>query len=631
MSDKKIPVEHYNTKSNLEDVESRWWTLDEKDIHKHIFSIVKDIENRQSYRKVQNLRHARLYSNREILGLQAGMFSRTANDALQNNNVTLNVVASCVDTAASKIAKAKPRPMALTIGGDWSLQEKAKKLTKYLDGAISQMKLYEHMQRSFIDSGIFGTGEVKFFKEDGRVKCERVIIDEIIIDDADAIYGNPFQRHQTKYMSKDVLAEMFPKHADKILAAQSGLPPEIQSKYALDVVKVIESWKLPSAKGAGDGLHSISIENATLFSKKYTRSRFPFVTQRWKQKITGFFGMGIAEELLGIQLAINKRLYTVDRAQDLMCVPRIWVENNSMVNTGHINNDIGAIGKYTGTPPQISTWPAMPPEVYQWIESLYAKAYEIIGISQLSATSRKPDGLDSGTALRTYQDVESDRFQLVAQRYEEDHMEAADLIVELTRELAAEGKDPYVTVKDGKEVQVLRWKDVDLKEDPYELRIFPTSLLPTQPAGKLQTVQELVQAGFIEKDMAMSLLDFPDFDAALSNMLSSYNLIKKMLFTMIDKGEYQSPEPFMKLPQALTMAQNYYLQCRYDDVPEPKLELIRRFMSDVQALMEQAQPPQPQQGMMPPQMGMDQPPSPQAVPVAPPQSDLLPNAPQGVM
>lgn len=622
MSKKEIPVIEYNKKTEAGDIQSRWWTVDDENIHRHLFPIVKEIENRQMYRKVQTLRHARLYSNREVMGLQAGMFSRTANEAMENNFATLNVIASCVDTAASKIAKAKPRPMYLTIGGNWAAQERAKKRTRYMDGAFSEMDLYKHMQRGFVDAGIFGTGEVKFFKKDGKVACERTLIDEILIDDADAIYGAPLQKHQTKFMSKDVLIDMFPKFEKQIIAAKSGLPEVVQSRMALDIVKVVESWKLPSSKGAKDGKHVICIETATLHSKQYKRQRYPAVKQVWKNKITGYFGMGIAEELIGIQFAINKRLRNIEIAEELMCVPRIWVENNSSVNTGDLDNEIGGIGKYTGQVPQAMTWPGMGPEVYQSLENYYRKAYEIIGISQLSANSKKPDGLDSAIGMRTYQDVESDRFQIVAQSYEEAHMEAAEIIEELTEELQAEGKDPFVTVKNGKEVEVLKWSEVAMNDTPYSVRCFPTSILPTQPAGKLQTVQELTQAGFIEKEMALSLLDFPDFEGAVNNMLSSYNLIKKMLFLMVDKGEYQSPEPFMKLPQAATMAQNYYLQCRYEDVPEERLELLRRFMSDVQTLIEAGQPPAPMpQGPGIPGM------QPQAVAAPAPVSDMIPNGP----
>lgn len=634
MAKQEIPVVKYNNAADQEGIEARWWTVDEKELHRHVFAIVSDIETRQIYRKVKNLRHARLYSNREVLGLQAGMFSRTVNDAFTDSGVTLNVIASCVDTAQAKIAKAKPRPMYLTIGGDWAAQERAKKRTRYMDGAFAEMKLYGHMQMAFRDSGIFGTGEVKFFKRDGKVVCERTLIDEVLIDDADAMYGNPSQKHQTKFMSKDVVCELFPKFAEKIMQAKSGLPPEIQSRFSLGMIKVIESWKLPSAKGAKDGLHSICIENCTLLAEQYKRLRFPKVTQRWKKPHVGYFGVGIAEELLGIQLAINKKLRSIEIAQDLMCVPRVWIREDSNINTGDLDNEIGGIGRYSTEPPQVSTWPGMPPEVYESVENLYHKAYEIIGISQLSANSLKPAGLNSSPALRTYQDVESERFQIVGQDYEEAHMEAAEIIEELTEELAAEGKDPSVTVKNGKEVETIKWSDVKMNDTPISVRCFPTSILPTQPAGKIQTVQELTQAGFIEKDMALSLLDFPDFEAAVSNMLASYNLIKKILCNMVEKGEYESPEPYMKLPQALTMAQNYYLQCRTENVPENRLELLRRFMDDVKNMIDEANAPDPNapgpQGPGgAPGIGAGGPIAPQAVPMAPPQSELLPNAPGG--
>jgi hypothetical protein len=41
----------------------------------------------------------------------------------------------------------------------------------------------------------------------------------------------------------------------------------------------------------------------------------------------------------------------------------------------------------------------MHPEVYSHMERLFGKAYEIAGISELSATGKKPPGLESGAAL----------------------------------------------------------------------------------------------------------------------------------------------------------------------------------------------------------------------------------------
>ena len=80
----------------------------------------------------------------------------------------------------SKITKNKPKPTFLTDGADWELQQKAKKLTKFCEGVFYGAKVYQEATKAFIDACIFGTGAVKFFACDGEIKCERVLIDEIL-------------------------------------------------------------------------------------------------------------------------------------------------------------------------------------------------------------------------------------------------------------------------------------------------------------------------------------------------------------------------------------------------------------------------------------------------------------------
>jgi hypothetical protein len=610
-------------------INARWWTLDKEDVAIHVMPLVKQIENKQNYRRVSNLRHARLYSNLEILGLQSGLYAKAANDTILSNRVTLNVIKSCVDTSASKIAKAKPRPLFLTDGGDWSMQKKAKNLTKFMDAKLDDIGLYEQMQRGFLDCAIFGTGAVKFFAEDGEIKCERILIDEIIVDDSEGMYGTTQTLYQSKFIDKAVLKEMFAtgKDADKIAnaidGAKTGVAGDLQSPGSSELVRVIEGWHLPTSKKSKDGKHCICIENMTLVCEPWNKQYFPFVFQRWAPKITGFWGMGLAEELTGIQLEINKLLRAVQIAQRMMAVPRVFIESNSMVNSQHINNDPeGSIVKYTGQPPIFNTSPAMPAEIYQHIESLYRKAYEITGISQLAAQSKKPSGLNSAVALREFQDIESDRFQLCGMRYEQAHLEAAKIIIDMTKDLANGGTEVLVRAKDGRSIVEINWSDVDLKEDEYVMRVFPTSILPTTPAGKLQTVQELTQAGFIDKDMAMSLLDFPDLDGYKSLQLAATQDVKRIIEKILEEGEYETPEPYMNLQLAVTMTQSAYLQARQIKTPESHLELLRQFIDDCQALIIQAQAPQP--GAVPPGMPPDGMP-PQAAPQAPPVSELLPN------
>lgn len=627
MASNDIPVEMYNT-TGATDLKVKWWLQDDDKICRHVFAVVKRILANQNYRSVQNLRHARLYSNLEILGLQAGQFAKAAQaDNYITNRVTLNVIKSCVDTVTSKIAKTRPRPLFLTMDGNAMLQQKAKKLTAYLDGWFEDADIYEHGTISFRDGCVFGTGALKMFIDHNlnKVAVERSISDELIVDEAEGRYGTPLQMHQKRDIPREKLMDMFPKFKRQIADAASDYNQAQYSMSTADVVEVLESWHLRSGKDATDGKHTICIENCTLFAEEYKKDYFPFVFFRWQPRLIGFYGQGLAEELLGIQLEINKILRTIQMAQHLMAVPRVFIENNSKVVDTHINNDIGALVRYTGpTPPQISVGGAVAPEIYAHLENLYKKAYEITGISMMSAASQKPPGLTAAVALREMSDIETERFAVTAQRYEKFYMDIAKMAIDFTRDLADMDPQLALNAKAGKYISKIKWKEVDLDNDEYQMRVFPTSILPTKPEGKLQTVQELMQAGFIGKEEGMDMLDFPDTEkyfslknAAVENALYA---IDKM---MVD-GEYVTPEPYMNIALAKQLAQSAYLKYKNQNAPEARLELLRRFISTCQSMLGVVQQDQQLQALQAQQQQAAATGKPIAQPQPAPQSELMP-------
>lgn len=595
----EIITEYYNNNVSP-GLSEKWWVVGANKAHQNLFALVKYVEKNQSYRGVLNLRYARMYANMEMLGLSSGTYARTASNNFSNNRVTYNVVKSCADTATSKIAKNKPKPLFLTENGDYNLKRKAKLLTQYMEGMFEETDMYRLGQRVFLDACVFGTGCLKLYIDPGslKVKAERVFIDEIIVDDVEGMYSSPRQIHQRKYYSRDVLLGMFPEYKEEILQASTALRGESATQSTADNVVVLESWHLPSSKDAKDGKHMICIDNATLVYEEYTKDHFPFVFLRWNDKLVGFWGMGLAEELIGIQLEINKVLRNIQAGHQLMGVPRVFVDVASNINTGHINNEVGGIIKYQGQPPVFQSPPIMNGEVYQYVETLYNKAYEITGISRLSAQAQKPAGLNSGVALREFQDIESERFMLAGQRYEDMFMEAARQIIELSKELYEIEPKLTVKVKTNKFIQKIKWKDVSMDEDEFVMKVFPVNMLPSTPAGKLQTIQELVQAGLIPQDQAISLLDFPDLESFLSLATAAQDNIERILGIMIEEGRYIPPEPFMNLQLALEMAQETYLRAKCDNLKEERLELLRTFMDDIQTLLghNQAPTPPPEQG-----------------------------------
>lgn len=569
---------------------TRWWTAKNKDLYQELFAFVSALESRQQYRTADNLRFARLYGNYDLSGLDVVSYSRSENSYNTVNRVTLNIVQSMIDTVVSKITKNRPKATFLTSGGDFTLQTKAKKLTKFIEGIYSYSNFYEKAALAFTDACIFGTGCVKIYIERGEIKVERVFIEEIKVDDVECYYSKPRQMHQEKYVHKDVLQQMFPKFYREIEVA-SNIDSTGQGSYMGDLkemVKVIESWHLPSGPNAKDGKHSICISNATLFEEDYYKDYFPFVFFRWNTRPVGFFGQGLAEQLQGLQLEINKTLRTIQVSMHLVSVPKLLVEASSKIVSSHLNNKIGGVIKYAGTPPQYSPLGGIPSELFSHVDRLYQRSYEIAGISQLSAQSLKPAGLDSGKAIRTFNDIETERFMSVGKRYEKAFLDAAEIMIDLGKDIYEKNEDFGVKSSDGKFVETIKWKDVNMDADKYLMQIFPTSALSTTPAARLADVQDMLTANLINREQAISLLDFPDLESTMDLLTSDNRNLEKVIETMMDEGRYFPPEPYQNLENAVRKVQQAYLMYRLRNAPEERLELLRQYMEDCQTLLMKA-------------------------------------------
>ena len=241
-SEKPVITVYHNRNDVTDKLHPKWWFENKETQYQDINAIVKHMNTSQVYRGTAFLRHARLYHNLELLGFNPSAHARVQEYPMLNNRVTFNVAKSCVDTVQSKIAANKPRPMFLTEDGDWSLQTKAKLLTQYVGGIFYDMKVYDKGSMVFRDGEIFGTGIMKIYpvvedeeKKIAYVDCERVLPAELKVDDAEGMYGAPRQIHQTKYMHKEVLTEMFPAYADKIKAAQNVNDNTISFYHSADL------------------------------------------------------------------------------------------------------------------------------------------------------------------------------------------------------------------------------------------------------------------------------------------------------------------------------------------------------------------------------------------------------------
>jgi hypothetical protein len=596
-----------------------WWRFkskkDSAGAWQDVFATVNFLTEKQSYRSRANLKHIRLYGNMDTLGLTVGTYASERSGGDNDRKLRLNVVQSVVDTVISKVTKESPRVMFLTDGGNFTQRQRAKKLNKFVDGQFYAANSYDNGEMAATDACVAGTGFTKVFIDQGKVCEERVFPNEILVDDAEAFYGKPRHMYQVKSISKEVLKEVFPDYVMQIDTAKGVDASMMRSDFTVDQIKVVESWHLPSGPDAPDGKHAICIDGATLEYDDYDFDVFPVVPLKWTERLTGFYGQGIAEQLAPIQLEINKTLKTIQMSLHLCGVPHWLKEKGAKIVSAHLDNMIGGIITYSGTPPSLQAPNPVPQQLIEHLQRLVQYAYEQVGVSMLSAQGRKPAGVDAGVALRELIDIESDRFSVFQKRYEQYYVDKAKLHIELTKKLVEEDSSLSVYYKGKKGLEKIKWKDVQLDEDQYIMQPFPTAFLPKTPAGKFQMVQELVQAGFLQKEDAIKLLDFPDIEGTTNLLVAAANEMDMVIERIIEENEYVAPEPFQNLEYGIQKMQGAYLQSKMTNVPEDRLEKLRRWMNEASIMMS---PPQA--------MPMGEAP-PTAVPEAPPTSDLLANAP----
>ena len=569
-----------------------WW--EESDPFESVFQLVRYIRQDQSEVVEKYIRHARLYSNSAIVGLNPleyrNKYAAASYTGLDEDTaIRLNVVSSVCDTISSKLAKSKPHIAFLPDAADFKVQQRTKKLERYVNGLFYKTNTYDEGSKAFMDALLFGTGCMKVFVDEDNICVERVLPSELVVDDAEAFYGKPMQMHQTKIIDKAVLIAMFPESEAKI--EDAGITDSNGTAKFLgeanNSVSVIESWRLRSGKDVNDGRHTICIENETLFDEEYEADDFPFVFLYWKKPIVGFFGIGVVADIVGMQIEINKLLIKIQKSFHRLANPMVFVDSRSAINKVRLNNDIGVIVPYVGTPPIISTAQTVHPEVFQHIERLYNRAFEIAGVSQLAATSKKPEGLDSGTALREYNDIGSERFALVAQNYEAMFIGVAKKIINISRDLYSGGTNISSKVIGKKFVETISWKDVSLDDEQFAITVAASSSLPDTKAGRVQVATEWFQAQLIDASEWRELLDIPDLDDATDLARAPNDYIRSCVDAILTEDRYIPPEEMDNLQFAMEYAVMSYQRGKVDKIDEEKLQLLIQYIDDVSALQDQ--------------------------------------------
>jgi hypothetical protein len=511
--------------------------------------------------------------------------------APKQDRVTENAIASNVDTVSAVIAAVDIRARFMTDGGDWEQQRRARHLEWYAEDLMTRYEVLERCRAAFKEAAKKGNGLVKVHNVLGQPRVEHVLIENVVVPPSECRDGRePRQLHQWDNIDADELAARYPKHADAIERARTtGRRRHYNSGSLLsNDVECLWSYRLPIGTKGEDGYipgrMTLVFEGVDLEDKELDDDVFPFGHIVWVKRVTSFYGISGAERIMGIQRALNRRNWQIEKANDRIAAPIIAVRP---ADAGFATKSTraGDIAVLRGEQPFVIPGVAVNAETYNSRKDLRESAQFEFGQTSMAVHGAKPAGIDSGVAMREYKDQTTQRFADQEKAFEQLILDTVWLVINCCKQLGA--KAPKVMRRSRFGVKTLTWSKVDMGD--VRLQMKAAANLNRTPAGRQQLVIEFAQAGIISTDQARRLMGHPDLESEISLYTAALELVEYDLDAIAD-GATVMPDPMGNLSMSQWRAQAEYQKWLVNRAPEARLEALRQYVVQSVAMLNMQAP-----------------------------------------
>jgi hypothetical protein len=606
----------------------RFWKADEP--HNVVFANATRLAKYANARRMQALYYAGLYDDSELAAMIQGS---QATDTQVPQTMTTNIVRPQVDNYVAKIVKNRPLPMALTTGGNFGAQRRAKAYSKFAEGVLDSVGFWPTRELRIRDGAIFGSGFARNYRVGRKLFHERMLPGEVMWDPRDAYYGRPRTLYLRHHVDRLVLIDQHPEFEEEILSAESKLRDDDlwltwDDDETSDVVVVLEAIHLPSsglAEGdesddeesdkSGDGAYYKCISNATLTPGEYLRDYHPVSKNDFSKPIVGYHGEGMVRQLAGLQYEINSAGLRIQE-QGFMTGSYVWTQPGSGLNIDTLDNGTLSVLESL-TEPKFLTPAPWHPQALQYLQTLINDRPGLITrMSTMASRSELPPGLNggSGVAIQHFKDTDTEALIPQGREDERDVVDTTWQLFDLMEEIHEEsrGTDRKYIVKVEKRNagrstnEEIDYAKIRMDKKDMTLRCFPTSYLASTPSDRWQQVSEMAEKGMFSQDEMFSLLDFPDLQRILNLRGSPRKAVEAIIEKLLDpdfEGDIV-PESVMNLDICVALGALAYLEAKWiDEAPEELCTRVLKFALAARAKRDGA----PTTGGMGPQPGSQDP------------------------
>ena len=446
----------------------------------------------------------------------------------------LNVIKSCIDTLTSKIAQSKVRPFFNTQNGTFKDIQTVKQAQAFFDLYYDAQNVNKKVSEMFRDACIFEMGVI--YIDEAKKTIEKALPWQVFVRPAEVTYG---KLTRVYYERKDFPTTLL----DEELVTKSQTQNSDYVVYGIYY----------------DTFNHIKAElvNGVVCRRSvYAPSKLPFIFLHYCSPIVGNTSQSIVDMLNSIQLEIDNLMMKIKDASQLNPALTFCVPKGSSVKTSQLNNRVGQILEYnatpnmTGSPVTVATPAFIDGQYMQLIEELKQSAYELVGISQLSAMSTKPTGLNSGVALSTMENIESDRFETQLNQVIRAYVDIAKTCIEVFP------AEDTILPEDNQRLSI-KWKDIVEESNKMVVQFSAADSLSKDPSTKLQQLQMLAQTGIIPVTRIAQFMELPDIQSGYSLSNNAINAVLTCINDCIEKDVFEIPDfiPFTMLKEEIINTQ----------------------------------------------------------------------------
>lgn len=477
-----------------------------------IISNINTLESRYGSYKSKCLRNLRMFtysstttldiSESEVVGYyNRGTFS-TSDDT--TSAIQENIIASCIETLCSKIASQKVRPFFNTVNGTFKEMQIAKQAQVFFDMLYEENNVNKIITDAFRNACVFDKGIVKI-SDDGITNR--------------LPWNVFFDPREVTYNQITYVAEKLPKTPGRILELKYGIKADRNLDYTVyEYYDVIEHIKAVYVQ-----------ELNKVVTHEYKPNIIPYLEIHYTNPIKGDTSQSVVDQLYGIQTQIDELLAVMKDSIAVNPGMTLLVPRSSNIKTNMLSNRTGQIIQYdpipgqTTSPVTYATNDIISPQFVELLDKLKNDAYEIVGISQLSATSQKPAGLNSGIALNTMEDIESSRFETQLNSVVRLYVDVAKACLDIF--------PPDIDIlPDDLNRANIKWKDIVEARNNMKIQFSAAESLSKDPSEKLKQLVALSQAGVIPQSHIATLMELPDLQSGYNIANNAFNSV----YTFID-------------------------------------------------------------------------------------------------